>query len=294
MGGKSWNGASEAKPMNGLRVVSFESRRAPEMARLIAAQGGSPVSAPSLREVPLEENPAALAFAEELLAGRYHLVIFLTGVGTRALFGLLEKRYPREELLEALKRAAVMVRGPKPTAVLREMAVPITVAAPEPNTWREIVAELDARRAELPLEGRRVAVQEYGAPNPELVRELAARGAAVTRVPVYRWALPEDLGPLRAAIRAVVAGEIELALFTNMMQVVHLFQVAHREGLADKLREAFRRVVVASIGPTASAALREHGLEVDLEPQHPRMGFLVKEAAEAAAALLARKRAAAV
>lgn len=285
---------SEAKPMNGLRVVSFESRRVKEMAQLIAAQGGTPVSAPSLREVPREENPAALAFAEELLAGRYHMVIFLTGVGTRYLFEALEKRYPREELLAALRRVAVLARGPKPIAVLREMAVPIAVAVPEPNTWREIVAELDARRAELPLAGRRVAVQEYGAPNPDLVRELEARGAAVTRVPVYRWALPEDLGPLRAAIRAIVAGEVDVALFTNMMQVIHLFQVAHREGLADKLREAFRRVVVASIGPTASAALREHGLDVDLEPQHPRMGFLVKETAEAAAALLARKRAAAV
>jgi len=278
--------------MKGLRVVSFESRRAEEMARLIAAQGGTPISAPSLREVPLEKNPAALAFAEDLLAGRFHMVIFLTGVGTRALVELLEKRYPREELLTALRRLAVVARGPKPLAVLRELGVPVALAVPEPNTWREIVAALDARRAELPLEGRRVAVQEYGAPNPDLVRELEARRASVARVPVYRWKLPEDLAPLRAAIGAVIAGEVDVALFTNMMQVIHLFQVAHRQGLSDQLREAFRRVVVASIGPTASAALREHGLQVDLEPQHPRMGFLVKEAADAAAALLARKRAA--
>ncbi len=278
--------------MKGLRVVSFESRRAPEMARLIAAQGGVPMSAPSLREVPLEENPAALVFADDLLAGRCHMVIFLTGVGTRALFGLLEKRYAREELRAALARAAVVVRGPKPTAVLREMGVPITAHAPEPNTWREVLSELDARRAQLPLKGRRVAVQEYGAPNPELVQGLEVRGAVVTRVPVYRWALPEDLAPLRSAIRAIIAGEIDLALFTNAVQVVHLVQVAEQEGLADRLRQALRRVVIASIGPTASECLRENGLEVDLEPQHSRMGFLVKEAAESAPALLARKRAA--
>ena len=85
-------------------------------------------------------------------------------------------------------------------------------------------------------------------------------------------------------------GEVDLALFTNVVQVVHLFQVAEREGLADGLRQAFRRVVIASIGPTASTGLREYGLEVDLEAQHPRMGYLVKEAAEAAATLLDRKR----
>ena len=276
--------------MNGLRVVSFESRRAQEMARLIAAKGGRPMSAPTLREVPLEENPAALAFGEELLAGGYQVIIFLTGVGTRTLFELLEKRYSSQELVAALKHVAVVVRGPKPTAVLREMGVPITVTVPEPNTWREILAELDGRRDKIPLEGRRVAVQEYGVPNPELVRELEARGAAVTRVPVYRWTLPQDLAPLRSAINAIIAGEVDLALFTNIVQVVHLFQVAGQEGLADELRQAFRRVVIASIGPTASGGLREYGLHVDLEAQHPRMGYLVKEAAEAAATLLSRKR----
>ena len=276
--------------MNGLRVVSFESRRAQEMARLIAAKGGRPMSAPTLREVPLEENPAALAFGEELLAGGYQVIIFLTGVGTRTLFELLEKRYSRQDLVAALKHMAVVVRGPKPTAVLREMGVPITVTVPEPNTWREILAELDGRRDKVPLEGRRVAVQEYGVPNPELVRELEARGAAVTRVPVYRWTLPQDLAPLRSAINAIIAGEVDLALFTNIVQVVHLFQVAGQEGLADELRQAFHRVVIASIGPIASGGLREYGLDVDLEAQHPRMGYLVKEAAEAAATLLSRKR----
>ncbi len=276
--------------MNGLRVVSFESRRAQEMARLIAAKGGRPMSAPTLREVPLEENPTALAFGEELLAGGYQVIIFLTGVGTRTLFELLEKRYSRQDLVAALKHLAVVVRGPKPTAVLREMGVPITVTVPEPNTWREILAELDGRRDKVPLEGRRVAVQEYGVPNPELVRELEARGAAVTRVPVYRWTLPQDLAPLRSAINAIIAGEVDLALFTNIVQVVHLFQVAGQEGLADELRQAFRRVVIASIGPTASGGLREYGLDVDLEAQHSRMGYLVKEAAEAAATLLSRKR----
>ena len=276
--------------MNGLRVVSFESRRAQEMGWLIAAKGGRPISAPTLREVPLEENPVALAFGEELLAGRYQMIIFLTGVGTRTLFELLEKRYSSEELVASLKRVVVVVRGPKPTAVLREIGVPITVTAPEPNTWREVLAELDARRDEVPLKGRRVAVQEYGVPNPELVRKLEARGAIVTRVPVYRWTLPQDLAPLRSAIGAIIAGEVDLALFTNMIQVVHLFQVAEQKGLADELRQAFRRVVVASIGPTASGCLREYGLDVDLEPQHPRMGYLVKEAAEAAVTLLGRKR----
>src|SRR3989475_10978942 len=38
--------------LNGLRVVSFESRRAAEMAELIRNYGGEPIQAPSMREVP--------------------------------------------------------------------------------------------------------------------------------------------------------------------------------------------------------------------------------------------------
>jgi uroporphyrinogen-III synthase len=43
--------------------------------------------------------------------------------------------------------------------------------------------------------------------------------------------------------------------------------------------------VKASIGPTTSETLRSYGLVVDLEASHPKMGFLVKEAAEQSEAM---------
>jgi uroporphyrinogen-III synthase len=278
--------------MKNLRVLSLESRRSVEMAKLIANQGGIPVSAPSMREVPLEENPAAAAFAAGLLAARFDVIVFLTGVGARALMALLQKRYSRDELLEALRRAAVVPRGPKPLAVLREWAVPVAFSVPEPNTWRELLAEFDARRDAVPLAGRRLALQEYGVPNSDLVRELHARGAQVTTVPVYTWALPQDTAPLRDAVRAILAGGIDVVLVTSAQQVHHLFQVAAEHGdAAPRLRDTLRRSLLASIGPTSTACLQQYGLDADLEPSHPRMGILVKETAERADTLLAAKRA---
>jgi uroporphyrinogen-III synthase len=107
----------------------------------------------------------------------------------------------------------------------------------------------------------------------------------VTRVPVYRWALPEDLGPLEVAIRAIAAGELDVALFTTATQVAHLLQVAGRMGLEPAVRDGLARMVVASIGPTTSEELRAQGLRIDMEPSHPKMGILVREAAERAASL---------
>lgn len=274
----------------GLRVVSFESRRAPEMAKLIESYGGQPVTAPSMREVPLESNTEAIAFARGLAAGEFDVVIFLTGVGTQALARVAETVYPQEQFVKALKKVTTVVRGPKPAAALKELGVPISVQIPEPNTWRDLLRTFDERKASLPLDGRRVAVQEYGASNPELLAGLVERGARVTPVPVYQWALPADLGPLRAAIESIASGEIDVAFFTSSLQVDHLFRVAAESKLEDAVRRAFARILVGSIGPLTSDSLRQHGIAPDFEPSHPKMGFLVNEAAQRGAELLRGKR----
>jgi uroporphyrinogen-III synthase len=262
------------------------------MASIVSSYGGRPVSAPSMREVPLESNPDAIAFADALERGEFDLVILLTGVGTRALVAVVERvKGSRDAFVRALGRTRILARGPKPVAVLRELEVPLWLTAPEPNTWREVLSALDGRQQEFPLAGRRVAVQEYGASNPDLLAGLEARGAHVTRVPVYQWALPDDLAPLQTGVRAIADGQIDVALFTTATQVVHLLKVADSMGMGDQVRRGLKSCVVASIGPTTSEEIREHGIEPDLEPAHPKMGFLVREAAERAGGILRRKRA---
>jgi uroporphyrinogen-III synthase len=281
-----------AKPdgLAGLRVLSLESRRAPEMAKLIENYGGRAVVAPSMREVPLESNTDALTFARTLAANGFEMVIFLTGVGTRALARVVETLYPLEQFAEALRGVTVVARGPKPVAALKQLGVPVTIVVPEPNTWRDLLSALDEKTGLIALKGKRVAVQEYGASNSELLAGLRERGAQVTRVPVYQWALPEDTGPLRAAVAAIARGEIDVALFTTSIQVTHLLRIAREMNLEKELRLAFARILIGSIGPMTSEELREQGFAVDFEPAHPKMGFLVNEAAQRGAEMLERKR----
>ncbi len=275
----------------GLRVLSLESRRAREIAQLIINNGGEPRVAPSTREVPSESNPVELQFAASLLQDQFEIVIFLTGVGTRALVQAVEPVCSREQFVAALSRTTVVARGPKPVAVLRELGVPIALTVPEPNTWREILQVLDQNADKFPLKGRRVAVQEYGVPSLELYAGLKERGAEVFPVHVYHWALPEDTGPLRQAILAITGNQIDVAMFTSSVQIYHLIQVAEEMHLREDLVHSLNRSMIASIGPLTSQTLRDHGIAVDLEPTHPKMGFLVKEAAEQSAELLSRKRA---
>ncbi|MGH9455329.1 MAG: uroporphyrinogen-III synthase, partial [Terriglobia bacterium] len=258
---------------------------------LIAHYGGHAVVAPAMREVPLELNPEALEFARALLKGKVDMVIFLTGVGTRILASIAPTVCSRQEFVAALQRIHTVARGPKSASALRELGVSVTLTVPEPNTWHELLSALDENADSLPLKGRRIAVQEYGTSNADLLAGLAQRGAEVLRVPVYQWALPENVGPLEDAIRSICNGEIDVALFTTSLHVTHLLELASRMELEQSLRKAFSRIVTGSIGPTTSEELRRHGLAPDLEPTHPRMGVLVKEAAERSREILRQKQA---
>jgi len=256
------------------------------MSRLIETYGGKPVHAPAMREVPLSSNPDALKFADALFEGKFDAVVFLTGAGARALSNVVGGAHSTEKFFEALRKVSVVARGPKPVAVLREWRVPVALAAPEPNTWREVLQAIDDNKLE--LRGKQVAVQEYGVSNPELLEGLRERGAYVTAVPVYQWELPEDTAPLRAAVEQVIAKGIDVALFTTSVQVHHLFRIAEQDRKKDELKAGMEHIVKASIGPTTSETLRGYGLLVDLEASHPKMGYLVKEAAERAQELRQR------
>jgi uroporphyrinogen-III synthase len=212
------------------------------------------------------------------------MMILLTGVGTRILNQTIGTRYPAGRFAESLRRVAVVARGSKPAAVLRELNVPVAIMVPEPNTWREVLASTEGRPE------RRIALQEYGRPSAELIGGLRARGAEVTSVRVYQWDLPEDTGPLREAAERIAAEEVDVALFTTSVQIDHLLRVAAEKGLEDYVRAAFSKMLVASVGPATTEALEDNGIHPDFEPSHPKMGFLVQETAERAEAMLKAKR----
>lgn len=271
-------------PFDGLRVLSLESRRAEEMATLIRKQGGEPFVAPSMREVALEQQEEAFAFAESLLRGEFDCVVLLTGVGTRLLWKTLITRYPEASLTSALRKLTVVVRGPKPSAALRELGLIPDVQVPEPNTWRELLNVMQARPE------KSLALQEYGESNTDLIDGLRALGKQVAPFRIYGWELPVDTAPLRQAAAKLIAGEFDVVLLTTSTQLVHLMKIAAEEGIDAQVLESLRSSFIGSIGPTTSEALEDYGLKADFEPSHPKMGLLVNEAAEQAAKGLSGKR----
>ncbi|MEZ6126050.1 MAG: uroporphyrinogen-III synthase [Planctomycetaceae bacterium] len=262
-------------------LCTFESRRADEMLSLIQRFGGQATVAPSMKEVPVDQNAPAIDAIRHMIDGQVQHLILLTGVGTEEMLRLAAHQQLESQLLEVMKTIPIYVRGPKPAAVLSRLGLKFTVKAPEPNTWQDLMQALTD--AGISLDGSTVAVQEYGIASTELHEALKSRNAAVLPISVYRWALPDDVAALENAVRGTIAGQFDALLFTSAQQVRHVLMIADRLNLRSEWLMAAAETCVASIGPTCSEALREEGLQVTVEASPPKMGPLVRAVMESLA-----------
>jgi uroporphyrinogen-III synthase len=255
------------------KVVAFlEGRRSSELADLIERHHGVPLAAPCLREVHSPEDPQLQASIERVLEAQPDMAIFLTGVGTTTVFEAAREMGREAHLRATLARATVVVRGPKPTAVLRKLNVRIDISALPPNTSAEVLSSLEG----IDLNGKRVAVQLYGEPNPRLTQALRARGADVFELAPYVWDRPVDPAPILRLLDVLDDGRVDALLVTSQAQVGNLFDVARAYGRIPKLAN----VAIGAQGPVAEAALVCHGLQSTFRPAHGHMGALVLAAAE--------------
>lgn len=276
------------KSLDQITALAFESRMADSTAQLLQRKGAQTISAPSMQEVPLEDHSAVFSFAEKLFAGEVDILICTTGVGTDMMIKTLKTKYNLDQILEGLSDVIIVSRGPKPAKVLRGLDIPIDIKVPEPNTWKEILKTLDQEEQTADLEGKKIAIQEYGEANEKLNSELRSRGAQLIQTPIYRWTLPDDLEPLKKGIQAILDGKVDVVLFTSKTQVHHVMKVADMVATKDAFRQALEDVFIASIGPVCSGGLESHGIRADFEPSRPKLAIFINEVAEQAPAYINR------
>jgi uroporphyrinogen-III synthase len=243
-----------------------------------------------MREVPLQDTSHIKLFCEALLDDKFDIVIYLTSMGARTLAQQLDSLATRKRWIKALSRTKIVARAPDIGTALEELGLSVALSVPSPHTWRTTLTAMDNCPDEFVLKGAQLALQEYGLPSRAFVKALKARGAGVMPVPVYHWALPEEIGPLLVAIDDIVEGRHDVALFTNGTQVWHLFKLAYRKGMEEELRAGFARLLVASIGPSTSEALHEFEVPIDFTPSDAKMEVFVNETAAQCHRLLAAKR----
>jgi uroporphyrinogen-III synthase len=249
------------QPLAGLRIGLTGTRKAQETAEYVRRLGGIPIVAPALDTTPIggssETAADPAASLSDLLGSDVALVIFLTGVGARALLRLAESVGREAELRATLERAKVVARGPKALGALRGAKVRVDWM-PNEATVEAIMTGLD----QFEVAGRAVGIQWSGFVDDRLRGELQRRAERVVELDLYRHVPPANEAPVLALLDAIRTGGVDFLTFTSAIAVRELFALAERHGRDDELLAALQTgaTVPVAVGPVTGAALGDAGV----------------------------------
>jgi uroporphyrinogen-III synthase len=257
-----------SRPLEGLTVALAESRQLEELAQLLEKEGATTLRCPMVSILDAPDPAPVLAWIGELIAGRFSLVVLMTGEALRRLLGFAERAGLRAEMVAALGRTQTLTRGPKPVRALKEIGLTPTKVAQVPTT-EGVIATLRQES----LSGQTVGVTLFAEPNPALVDFLTSAGAQPRTVMPYVYAPHSDDERVVDLITRLARGEVHVLVFTSSPQVERVYEVAKKRGLEETLREGLMRTCVAAVGPVVADDLRRHGAPVHICPEQ---GFVMK------------------
>lgn len=263
-------------PLSGWTIGVTADRRADEQAELLRRRGATVLHGPTMATAYLGDDEDLRAATAAVVAAPPAYLVATTGIGVRAWLEAAQAWGVAEALVDALGATRVLARGPKAAAAVQSGGLEVWARSPN-----ERMDELMALLLAEDLAGRRVVVQEYGMPSPELRAALVGCGADVVEVPVYRWRMPDDPGPALRLVEAACTGRAHAVTFTSAPAVHNFFAIADGDGRADDLRRAFNSgVVAACIGAVCAGGARQVGIAEPLEPPVGRLGLLVRALTE--------------
>lgn len=265
----------------GRRIVVPESRELDLFVSMLERAGAEALRCPLVSIHDAQDAGPVEAWLRRLVAGEFDDLLLYTGEGLRRLLGFARRAGFEAEAVAAVGRARRIVRGPKPSRVLRTIGLGPDVAA-DPPTTEGLVAAF----AGLPMAGRRVGIQLYPECPDTILRALEAQGAFVDAVLPYRYASHEEDGRVVETLNAMAAGEIDAIALTSSPQVRRLVAVARERDMGAVLARACDRVMVAAVGPVTAEAATAAGWRVAAMPE---TNFHLKPFVAEMAAALARR-----
>lgn len=256
-------------PLTGFTVGVTAARRRDELVALLTRRGARVVEAPAIRIVPLDDDDALAEATRRCVAGGLDVAVATTGIGFRGWMEAADSFGLGEPLHVVLREAQLLARGPKAKGAIRAAGLR-DAWSPDGECSAEVLDYLLARG----VRGRRIAVQLHGEPLPDFVAALREAGAAVIEVPVYRWTLPEDIGPLSRLVEMIKARSVDAVTFTSAPAAAALLQLSGHG--RDAVLDAFRtEVLPVCVGPITAGPLEREGVTT-LQPARGRLGSLVR------------------
>jgi uroporphyrinogen III methyltransferase/synthase len=242
----------EKRPLFGKKIVLTRAQeQAGEFARLLAAYGAEPISAPTIKIVP-PSSWAALDHAIETLSS-YAWLIF-TSVNGIAPF--MERLKHARRDVRALAHLQIGAIGPRTAEELTRYGLTADLV---PSTFQ--AEGMVAAMSQHDLRGTKVLIPRAEVARELLPEQLRMQGATVDVVAVYRTVRPESgLDRLKAELHA---GVIDVVTFTSSSTVSNFVELV---GGSEEARRMAAKTTVACIGPITARTAEEHGLPVTIMP----------------------------
>jgi uroporphyrinogen-III synthase len=257
-----------SQPLQNRVIALAEGRQLEDLARMLEKEGATTLRYPMLSILDQPDAQHVGNWIRELIAGRFNLVILLTGEGLRRLLGFVDRENLRDPFIAALGRTRIVTRGPKPVQALKEIGLLPTQVAQAPTT-DGVITTLRSEN----LQGTRIGVQLYSESNPPLTNFLVSAGAAVCPVSPYAYAPLSDSARVTELIEKMDEGQVDALVFTSSPQIDRLFEVAVERKVEEALFRGLQRVKVAAVGPIVRQNLIEKNVRVDIMPEQ---GFQMK------------------
>ncbi|MGA2051824.1 MAG: uroporphyrinogen-III C-methyltransferase [Opitutales bacterium] len=252
----------EARPLFGRRIVVPRAKeQAGELRKKFEELGAEVLELPLIQVTPEVDAATADDVFAELAS--YDWAVFTSPNGARGFFEELFKRHKDLRVLGPVKFACV---GPATAREVERHHLEVEVM-PATATAEALA---DALLAHSSIENLRVLVVTGNRNRDDLVKKLETEGRAIVDIlQVYRTELT-DLAKEPAA-QAFREGGADAIAFTSSSTV---------ESFAKQARQLMpiagaKRPLACAIGPQTAAALRAHGLAVDVEaPEHSLDGLV--------------------
>jgi uroporphyrinogen-III synthase len=251
-----------ADRLNGYRILILETREEAQFSRLLSEQGADVLQCPMFTIHDAPDAAPIEAWIKRFIEQPCDDLVLMTGEGLRRLMKVVRRIGVEQDFVTALGKARKFARGPKPGRALREIGLEPQVTTEKPTS--EGIAEMLAR---VDLKGHRVGLQLYpDKDHSALIGAIAAQGAEIDTVTPYVYDARAADANIVTAIDEMANGHVDAIAFTNLGQVRRLIEVARSHGYETRLRDAFAKTPIASVGPAVSEELKSHGLRTDIYP----------------------------
>ena len=267
-------------PLAGWRVGVTADRRADQQIEALRRRGADVVHGCTMRTLDLSDDARLLEVSRALVDQPPDTLVLQTGMGLTMWLGAMDGIGLGDRIRAALGGCEVLARGPKAVSAARRAGLEVAWSAPD-ELFAQIVDHVAATGGR-----NRLFLQVDGTDEEALAAPLADSCREVVVVPIYRWALPVDVGPAEVLVDAVCDGGLDAVTFTTRQAAVHLVGIAEARGRRDDLLTALDgiRVVPVSVGPVCSEAMRSLGMTGLVEPERARLVAMLDALAEVATA----------